>query len=654
MIRARYALQLAHTKFRSKKGILITSIVVASVLFAALVAAIITFSGAEKSALTYIQKSGNDRYLVKVTPYIPYEAISFGGELSLSQIDEIQTFEREYYSDLQDRYASLDIPYDESSEVSALLPAAWMSEAIPEEQRVMINRQSPVIPALEAQKYAEYTKTATNTFTDLQKIGNTYKASGYYMTDKPSQVPRLPNTRLITEGKENFGDSELKAGDMSDVGYFTNAIHNSFYNFVDEQLLSRYLLPQNETALKGIPVVVSAQEAASLFGEQYGISNEPAEPAQKLHWLANLQEKINGHVYQACYRNSAEQSMLQKIQQDYTNTKNNEGNGQYIKPSILYEYPSTPCGDITVKEDTRSTAEKDADLAIENKQLLLGTYIKPSHQTLTFQIVGIINAQPQSAQSTGVEDYIKDLLTPPNAPTSIAIPLQMYNTLPQELQFQDFSQQEQYSSIYSTPSDTQFVPRVLEFGSVAEARNFITVETCPYTSTDCAKPFLSSPYGSNYLVFDQIGNLFSRLIGVAFPIVLALAVLIIWFTVSRIMAENRKETAVYRAMGATRLEVTGIYLTYILLITALIVAVSFVLGVTFAYVAHLLYSPHLTDVATATFGIVTSAPQFSLLGYNAPLLLVVALSIVLTGGVASVQPLIRNVLRPPIRDIRQE
>lgn len=57
MIRPSYALKLAHTKLRSKRGMLAASVVVASLPFAVLIATIIVFSGAEKSAQQFIKKS---------------------------------------------------------------------------------------------------------------------------------------------------------------------------------------------------------------------------------------------------------------------------------------------------------------------------------------------------------------------------------------------------------------------------------------------------------------------------------------------------------------------------------------------------------------------------------------------------------------------
>ena len=112
MIRPSYALKLARTKLRSKRGVLITSIIVASLLFTVLIAMVIVFTGAEQSASNFIKKAGNDRYLVKVSPNVPFDQVDFTMPLSLDQVRAIKAYEKTYYTDLQNKYASLGLKYD--------------------------------------------------------------------------------------------------------------------------------------------------------------------------------------------------------------------------------------------------------------------------------------------------------------------------------------------------------------------------------------------------------------------------------------------------------------------------------------------------------------------------------------------------------------
>ena len=656
MIRLSYALKLAGTKLRSKRGMLTASILISSLLFAGLIAIVIVFNGAERSATEFVKKAGNDRYLVKTTPYIPYEKVALMNPLSVESVRDIKAQEKKYYSELKDKYKSLNIPYDASLEISALTPSAFYSdESTPEEARVMINWQSPVIQAINAQKFDLYSSTADNKLSNLKEIGVKYGADGYYKADASSQLAGIPSLRLIQDGKEDFSVKEPKTGDSTVYGYYTNAVHNSSYGFTDQKLLSRFLFSTDLTSLKGIPVVVSAQEAASLFGEELGIGSEPDQADEKKIWLESVQSKLKNYTYQVCNRNSTELELLDKIQRDYAEIKGNEGNKEYVKPTLLYNYPTDVCGPITVQSDTRSADEKKAGNSEIENQKKLGTYIAPEHKLLTFQIVGIQYAQLQADYSKGVDEYINNLLAPQeDYSSSLDIPIQMYDALPASLKFDDISSQYNSRTTQDFGATEDFTPRVLEFPTVDAARSFLANETCSTAEQACSKKFLASPYGSNYLILDEIGKLFNKVASIAFPAVLALAGIIIWLTVTRIMAENRKETSVYRAMGAKRRDVASVYIIYILQVASLIAVVSFALGIAGAFTFDYIYGNKLSDSAATAFGIISNAPDFSLFNIKSPLLLPILVSIYLISLLASIQPLIRNTLRSPVRDMREE
>jgi hypothetical protein len=117
------------------------------------------------------------------------------------------------------------LTYDKSTEVPALLPASWAPDSLPEEQRVIVNFSSPVISDFNDQQFEKYAKTANNKLTNLKEIGSKYDAAGYYIVDKISGLPQIPALRLIQNDKEDFGNSNPKADDMTTYGYYTNAIY---------------------------------------------------------------------------------------------------------------------------------------------------------------------------------------------------------------------------------------------------------------------------------------------------------------------------------------------------------------------------------------------------------------------------------------------
>jgi ABC-type antimicrobial peptide transport system permease subunit len=345
--------------------------------------------------------------------------------------------------------------------------------------------------------------------------------------------------------------------------------------------------------------------------------------------------------------------MLAKIQQDYANTEKNINNRNYQEPSLQFQAPTVACGDITVKKDTRTQSEKEEQANTETTQKKLGLYVPPKHYLTTFQIVGIVNAQPFSEYNVNIESYITNLLSPQDTSFSAIIPLQLYEQLPGNLKFNTQITSQTDSTRY-TLENTTFASRVLEFASIDKARSFLSSETCPSHDLGCTKSFYGIPYGSNYLILDEIGKLFRHILSIALPILIGMALIIVWFTISRIMSENRKETAVYRAMGAKRIDIATIYIIYTLLLAARISALSFVFGISIAYAIDRIYGAQLTDVALSTFGIITDNLRFSLFDLSSPLLLGILGIIFATSIIACIQPLIRNVLRPPIRDMREE
>lgn len=658
MIRPRHAVLLARTKLRSKRGMLIASIIVSSLLFAALIAAIIVFQGAQKSAVRFVEAANNEQYLVSVRPIIPQSVTNFYGEgltLSLETIREIKTFEKDYYNAERAKYKAAGVEYNEALEIPALKPSVFADPKLPKDQQVMVDYSSPVTSALLTQRFNAYAKTATNKFSDLQLVGTQYGALGYY-AQRPTMLQGIPSLRLVQDGKEDFG-AEFQ-NEVVGMTADKRALHNSSYSFVDNGLLERNVgeLPGES---KGIPVVPSVQEIAQLFGKELDIPEEPSNEKDRAAWIQDVQEKSNGFTYQVCYRNASEQQLIEKIQRDYADMEMHKDDTKYQRPALLHELPKTACGDITVKSDTRTAAEKQVEADRIADQKKLGLYEAPTHRLLTFQIVGSVYAQPFIYNPTSATDYIQSLLSGTATSSvrgrSAPIPYQSYQALPADMKFDDLVDTEPEGRARLAASD-DFIERIVAFRTIDEARTFMNEVGCEekYDGTKCDKQYYVSPYGSNYLLLDDLSSAFMSLMAIAFPAVLGLALIIIWFTVSRMMAENRKETAVYRAMGARRGDITVIYLTYIMLVALRTALVAIVVGVVAAFVVDYLYAPQITTTAASMFGMVTNAPTVSLFDLGSPLTLVVIAAIFVVSIVASIQPLIRNVLRPPVRDMRSE
>lgn len=652
MIRFRHALTLARTKLRSKRLLLAISIVISSLLFAALIAGIIIFTAAEKSAVSFVTKANGGVYRVEVNPVIPNSLYTYNYPISIQDIRHIREVEKQYYNDLAAKYKVLGIAYDKTTEVSALEPSPFFSPSTSEEQRFSVRFNSPVASYDRELKMNAYVKIAKNKLSDLKTVGARYGATGYYLRQSLDGT-NLPNLMLVTNGHEDFTDTEMKAGDSTPYAYTINAIHNGSYTTQYSALLQRYLLPdQLEKVRTGIPVIVSAQEVAALFGKQKGIGSEPKDPAGKVTWLKSIQDKFAGYTYQACYRNAAEISKIQKIQRDYADIVNNKDNKDFIPASLQYNMPLGACGAVTVKSDTRTKGEKAIDAKQIADQTKLGTYVAPSQRLLTFEIVGIMSPRSYSVYSANVENYVQNLLTTDNMNSSAFIPQEPYDALPAAMKIA--TDPSPNTNPFSSLEAAGLTSSVLDFQTIVQARDFMNNETCPLYNTDCKRLFTAGPYGSNYLILDEIGKLFNTFLMYALPIVLGLATVIIWFTMVRVMSESRKETAVYRAMGAKRRDVVLIYLTYGLIIAGRIALVSLLLGIGTAWVVDYIYGQQLSAIAAASFGIISNSTRFSLFDITSQYLIMVIGVIFVVSMLAIIQPVIRSVRRSPIEDMRIE
>lgn len=651
MIRPGYAFVLARTKLNSKRATLLTSIIVASILFAVLIAGIIMFTGAQKSAVSFLEKANNNNYLVDVTPVLP-EDIYIGGPVkSHEELDELKQREKEYYDEVRANYKAQGISYDASTEIPILKPSIYFEESTPEELRFMADWQSPVFEYAQEKRMDAYIAIAKNTRASLKTIAQKYGGTGFYSNFSVGMG--LPNMILIHEDKEDF-TAKMKSDPPTSHGYFINSIHNGMYGIHDDELLGRYLLPQDKP-LEGVPVVVSAQEAVKLFGKEKGIGEEPKDARQKATWLKEVQEKMNGYVYQACERNSADRALIDKINNDYVEMKSNEGKKDYVKPSLLYNLPSEPCGAVSIRSDTRSAIEKRFEQESIEKQKKLGVYEEPARKLNSFQIVGIVNSEDYLQSYQDVQSFLKTLLSVNNLTSASFIPRAQYESLPDSLKIDSLIPEDQKELMrHSAKLDESLQQQIVSFNTIAEAREFMDKETCSGDNWECDRLFRANPYGSNYILLEDIGGMFQKVMSYALPIVLGFAAIIIWFTIGRVMAENRKETAVYRAMGARRKDIFAIYFTYGGIIAFYIALLSVAIGVLAAFIIDVTYGTYITSVATASFGTITEGMRFSLFSLESLYLLAIVVAIFVVSFVAMIQPLARNILRSPIKDMRSE
>jgi len=653
------AATLAQAKLHTKRLLLLSTIIVSGLLFATLFAAVIISGGITKSINNYTQAALDGKYLVKSTPVIP-QSVSGPSRINPSNdlIQELTALQTDYIASQKSLAARLKLPFDPSTIPPILEQDSLASKTLPEASRVMINLDSPVFKQYLQLLQQNYVKVAKNKLSDLKNIGVKYGATNYFQNEYAS--PTFQTMTYLKDGNEDLSwlsQTEPASSDASVYGYTTSSVRNSTYTFIDSSLVQRFILPVNKKRQEqssAIPVVITTKEAIDLFGSQLHIQAEPTTVSQRVAWLKDLQNKINGFTYSTCYRNSSDSAAINQAIQTLSAIEANKNSSSYILPSLIYNLPATACGGLAVKSDTRTTAEKDAAAQQIATNLALGTYQTPVHQLLQFQIVGVIPVAQTTDTAANVQSFITSLFNTQYG-VGAMIPIEMYNSLPAAEQYKNILQNDT-TMLHNTDELHQagIDETIISFASLNKARAFINNEGCPPSQDDCAKPFILEPYGTNYLLIDSLQNTINATLRVAFFVIATIATIIIWFMISRIISDSRHETAIFRAMGARRHDIAAIYTVYTFGVACRILLFAISIGVLLAYSLQIALGGEATDYAQSSYGLTSQGVNFSFINLESPLLLWLGLSIPLISYIAAFPALIRNVRRNPINDLRDE
>ena len=280
-----------------------------------------------------------------------------------------------------------------------------------------------------------------------------------------------------------------------------------------------------------------------------------------------------------------------------------------------------------------------------------GSYETPSVRLVTFQVVGVMLVTPDIESIRTLSDFSASLLSAQYGEGAI-IPQQSYEKLSASDRPDNVFMK--YNPKYSQDPMIQagISEHIVEFSSIEQAKAFMA-QGCSLAYS-CNKEFALTPYGSNYLLVDSLQKVVTQALTLAFLVALIIAGIIIWVMMIRVIIDSRRETAVFRALGAKRRDIVAVYLLYSLTVAARILLFSFGLGLAVAVIAQVVYGNLLTNYAKVAYGAYVQSLSFSFIGFDLKLLGGLGLCIVLLVLVAITPPLARNVRRNPINDMRDE
>ena len=156
---------------------------------------------------------------------------------------------------------------------------------------------------------------------------------------------------------------------------------------------------------------------------------------------------------------------------------------------------------------------------------------------------------------------------------------------------------------------------------------------------------------------NDFNDLFGKAMIILIPIIAGLAIVIMWFTISRIMADSRYETAIYRAIGARRGDIRRIYLVYVTILALIIGLVAVSLGFVTLLIVNNCLSRAITAALQSALSLTEQDVAFNFLamsGQTAAMCGLIVLLIIVACWLSSITPITRNTLRQPIDDLRSQ
>lgn len=644
MIRITDSLKLAGTKLKTRKVRLVVTVVISSLLFCLLLAGSFVVNGSIQSVESFSKTGFAGRYILRADSFFgnPYDLAT-----SSSLIAKVEQLEKQLNEKKKAESKRLGLEYTDKDAIKLIQEDP--SGAAPGKT---VDLASPFVAPLISEILAETEKINAEKFVE---ITNNYQATATYES-VPAKIDYTEGLNVIVSGKEDIS----KLAPTQNMGFGPSGVEtfSGQWNSIDSELLTPFLLP-NQSAEIGqdgsIPVIAPYSAAEEITGFQKLSPN--AKPQERLKRLEEVRAKAAGYTFEACYRNP---SSVEKVnnavaqQQDIANNKNTK---DYVKPALIYDIPTAPCGDVVLVQDKRTAAEKTLAAKQDELEKILGKQ-EPRASIIKFRIIGI-NAEMSDSYSLNVSTVLSSFLLS-SLGTGWYSPLEAVKQNPTTSPLFDdtkYTNNNYYSKF-----------RLAEFATAAQLKKIIDEQNCvpdysgSFENFDPLKqceemgksPYILGSFGSNSAAIDEFQRFFSKAFFIAAAAVALIAGLIMMGTVGRIIADSRRETAVFRAIGAKRIDIAQIYLTYTFLVACLIAGFSIIVGWLIAVWTDNRYSSEASVNALLAFNVQDLSKEFHIIGFELKDVATVVGLIILASIIAGAITLAGNIRRNPINDMRDE
>jgi hypothetical protein len=628
MIRLGDAATLALTKLKTRKIRTIVTIVTASLLFSTLAFAVFVAGGVLDSTKRFTTGNLSERYIANVT-----FTGSDNGANEQSVQDRANALYPQVVAEKKAVAKQLGIEYDPKTEPKPVVDGGG---------GVYLNMES--LAARRALN--EYQKKQPTAREKLEAIAEKYHPKAYFSFGHSTVNGQM---KLLKNGKEDFTEkiNPFAYNSTQDItngwSYLSSSVLEPF--FVDQKYLD---LQQNKNDL---PIVAPFSKVEAALELKPLAKNAPAK--ERLDRINEVRERAATVTFTTCYRNSASQDQIDQALRVAREIEQNKNNKDYQKPSLIYGLPAAgDCAPAVIQSDKRTAEEKKSAASQLEFSRRFNGIVDPVQQKVVARVVGI---SPDGFDYTSFSsvDALISMVAGSSLQGSWAVSQEMYDTLPDKSIYEKFYPQAGSSASQTDMAFTPAASQLVEFSNASDAKAFTTKESC--TGMDCGgtKPFISY-FGSNSVLVEDITANITVALGYGALAIAVIAALILMGMVGRIIGDSRRETAVFRAIGAKRNDIRAIYVMYTIFLALLIAAATMIIGYGAALWLDNQFSAEATVRAQLTFVGVEQGLEFHLIGVWWQALLAIIGLVIAAGLVSMLLPISRNLARSPIKDMRDD
>ena len=643
MIRVTDAYVLARTKLRVHKIRTWIAISVSGVLFGLLVSLIVVSSGVFSSINSFSKDGFSSRYLIMAS-ITTGELYNWGDESKKPEF--IAAVEVAYKEGIAVRTVKAkELSYIFNPKIDD--PSPVIEDPVSKKKSISDDRSEhwAVQKVLDDISKERFKPVEASDLTDGFAVKNVYPI-------ERNVAPSDGTFKIMKNGKERIAALSADEERMQARGFSWLNDTETSLSVVAQDLAEPFITTRAFDPLKGeIPVIVTYSQGEKALGLE--ALPGTASPAEKMERLRVVREKIGDVNMSFCYRNNASQSLVSEAISQKEYIEKNKATKEYVKPAIIYELPEeTACGEVKIVADTRTSQQKLEQSKKDAFDKEFNGKLDPVQQKIPVKIIGVSPSYESSTAMSGVAGAASMLLGSFLSSTGWAIPDAMLASLPDTLLAKDLikkgSAKTDYSFGYASP-----VGYIIELENDTEARAFMTQHTCADTCGTAGSTY-SFPYGGSGVTIAEAKRLLNDALFWVVLVISVIAAFILAGTIGRTISEGRRETAIFRAIGARRMDISATYIIYTLMLAVRIMVFAGTAALVTAIALQVLIGPDATLAVQYAFGSTDYSKTFSFIGLDSPYLLIVAVAIISTSLIAMSLPLIRNVRRNPIRDMRDD